>query len=57
MRATKSNIEHIERWLETAREELRVMPDDHPTRWMLARQVDLIAKAVRLFGDQHATRQ
>jgi hypothetical protein len=53
-RETKSNIE---RWLETARAELRVMPDDHPTRWMLARQVDLIAKAVKLFGDQPATRQ
>lgn len=54
MRERKSNIE---RWLETAREELRVMPPDHPTRWMLARQVDLIAKAVELFGDQQSTLQ
>jgi hypothetical protein len=53
-RETRSSIE---RWLETAREALRVMPHDHPTRWMLARQVDLIAKAVQLFGDQPATRQ
>jgi len=54
MREPRSNVE---RWLETAREELRVMPEDHPTRWMLARQVDLIAKAPKLFGDQPATRQ
>jgi hypothetical protein len=53
MSAPKSKIEQ---WLDLAREELRTMPEDHPTRWMLARQVDLIAKGVRLFGPEAATR-
>lgn len=57
MALTRETRSSTERWLETARQALRVMPDDHPTRWMLARQVDLIAKAVQLFGDQPATRQ
>ena len=54
MRERKSNIE---RWLETAREELSAMPPDHPTRWTLARQVELIAKAVEPLGDQQSTPQ
>jgi hypothetical protein len=46
----------IERWLDDAREELRTMPQDHPRRWMLARQLELIAAGVKLHrGDDAGT--
>ena len=53
MAATRSEIE---RWLVDARARLREMPDDHPTRWVLARQIELIAKGVELQRGGGATR-
>jgi hypothetical protein len=46
----------IELWLVGARQRLREMPADHPTRWVLARQIELIAKGIELVRGDGAAR-
>jgi hypothetical protein len=45
----------IEQWLDDARERVSALPLDHPNRWMLSRQLELIARGLKLQRVSEAT--